>query len=96
MPDGGALRVECRRRDREAIVEIADTGVGIEDESLSKIFEPLFTSKAYGIGLGLALSQRYAAAQPRADRVRDPARPGHHLPSGAAAGRGLIGGKAGE
>ncbi len=60
MPDGGILRLECRRREGEAIAEIVDTGVGIEEESLSKIFEPLFTSKAHGIGLGLALSQRYA------------------------------------
>ena len=60
MPEGGTLRVECRRRGGEAVVGIIDTGVGIEEESLSKIFEPLYTSKAHGIGLGLALSQRYA------------------------------------
>jgi PAS domain S-box-containing protein len=38
-------------------VSIADTGVGIPEENLSKLFEPLFTTKAKGIGLGLALTK---------------------------------------
>ena len=37
------------------ILEIADTGNGIPQESIDKIFEPLFTTKAKGIGLGLAV-----------------------------------------
>jgi signal transduction histidine kinase len=37
---------------------IGDTGVGIPAENLDKIFEPLFTTKFRGIGLGLALSKR--------------------------------------
>ncbi len=60
MPEGGNLRVECRRHDAEALVSVADTGVGIAGDDLRKIFEPLVTSKAKGIGLGLAVSQRYA------------------------------------
>ncbi len=36
-------------------VSIGDTGVGIPKENLDKLFEPLFTTKAKGIGLGLAL-----------------------------------------
>ena len=74
MPEGGELRIECRRRGGEAVAEIADTGVGIEEERLAKIFEPLYTSKAYGIGLGLALSQRYA--QLNQGRIECASRPG--------------------
>jgi len=39
-------------------VSVADTGAGIPPENLDKIFEPLFTTKAKGIGLGLAMSKR--------------------------------------
>ena len=39
-----------------------DTGSGIAADQLEKIFEPLFTTKARGIGLGLSLSKRYAEA----------------------------------
>jgi signal transduction histidine kinase len=40
-------------------VSITDTGVGIPEENLEKIFEPLFTSKAKGIGLGMAISKAF-------------------------------------
>ena len=42
------------------IAEVSDTGVGIAEAEISKIFEPLYTGKAKGIGLGLPLSLRYA------------------------------------
>jgi signal transduction histidine kinase len=38
-------------------VSITDTGVGIPQENLDKLFEPLFTTKAKGIGLGLAVTK---------------------------------------
>ncbi len=60
MPEGGTLRLECRRVGGEAVVSVIDTGVGIAEEDLPQVFEPLFTTKANGIGLGLPLSQRYA------------------------------------
>jgi signal transduction histidine kinase len=50
-------------------VSIADTGVGIPEENLLKIFEPLFTTKAKGIGLGLALAQMIVKAHGGAIRV---------------------------
>ena len=43
-------------------VTISDTGVGIPPENLGKIFQPLFTTKAKGIGLGLAVAKRFAEA----------------------------------
>ncbi len=60
----GTVRLECHRaRSGEsdiAFVSVIDTGAGIAADQLEKIFEPLFTTKARGIGLGLSLSQRYA------------------------------------
>jgi signal transduction histidine kinase len=40
------------------IVEITDTGVGMDQEALAKIFEPYFSTKATGTGLGLTIARR--------------------------------------
>ena len=43
-------------------IAVQDTGVGIPPENMKKLFEPLFTTKAKGIGLGLAVSQKLVEA----------------------------------
>ena len=59
----GTVRVRARSTgDGFVRVEVSDTGPGISREHFSKIFEPLFTTKARGIGLGLALSKSLAQA----------------------------------
>ena len=40
------------------IIEITDTGIGMDAESLAKIFEPYFSTKAAGTGLGLTIAKR--------------------------------------
>ncbi|HEY9593150.1 MAG TPA: ATP-binding protein [Spirochaetia bacterium] len=55
MPEGGTLRVDSRREGDEAVVQIADTGAGIPEEIMDKIFEPYFTTKPFGTGLGLTI-----------------------------------------
>ena len=58
MPDGGQLTVKSEVfRLGWVAVSIADTGVGIPPEEQPKVFEPLFTTKAKGIGLGLAIAK---------------------------------------
>ncbi len=55
MPGGGTLCVSLSRNDHnEAVLTVADTGMGIDDRTLSRIFEPLFTTKPNGTGLGLS------------------------------------------
>ena len=60
MPEGGALRLSssCRRyRTRRAVeVAVADTGTGIPDEVLEKIYDPFFTTREGGTGLGLSIT----------------------------------------
>lgn len=68
MPGGGALEVrtgEVRRRrpglemapeQRYAVIEVADSGVGVPADERGKIFEPFYTSKEGGTGLGLAVA----------------------------------------
>ena len=63
MPEGGQLTVKSELASPEWVaVSIADTGVGILEENLRKMFEPLFTTKAKGIGLGLAISKTFVEA----------------------------------
>jgi signal transduction histidine kinase len=62
MPQGGKLTVKARASQDEVYLSIADTGEGIAEENLGKLFEPLFTTKPRGIGLGLALSKMLVEA----------------------------------
>lgn len=62
MADGGCLSVRCERRQEMIGIAIEDNGVGIPQENMQNLFEPLFTTKAKGIGLGLALSSKLAEA----------------------------------
>jgi two-component system sensor histidine kinase HydH len=55
MPEGGTLRVTARAQNGTAEAEISDTGAGIARENLESIFNPFFTTKQDGVGLGLAI-----------------------------------------
>lgn len=61
MPNGGLLTVASRIGEDAKTVQISftDTGVGISEKNLDKIFEPFFTSKKVGEGTGLGLSVSY-------------------------------------
>jgi PAS domain S-box-containing protein len=53
MPKGGVLTVATNHADNEIKISVCDTGIGINEENLAKIFEPYFTTKDTGTGLGL-------------------------------------------
>lgn len=57
MPQGGDLRVTSRARLDSVAITVSDTGHGIKKENLSRIAEPLFSTKVRGIGLGLAITR---------------------------------------
>ena len=58
MPNGGVLRIRLRQTGANAIFTIADTGTGIPEELMSKIFEPFVThGKSKGTGLGMAIAK---------------------------------------
>jgi signal transduction histidine kinase len=61
-PDGGRLEIATTAENGFIVAEFKDNGHGIPEENLEKIFEPLFTTKARGIGLGLALSKKIVEA----------------------------------
>jgi signal transduction histidine kinase len=64
MPGGGSLTIRAHEfvtdheRPRAVAVEIADTGVGMDADALARIFEPYFSTKATGTGLGLTIARR--------------------------------------
>lgn len=55
MPDGGTLRLVSSVHGDEVVLRICDTGVGMSDEVMNKIFEPYFTTRDSGSGIGLTL-----------------------------------------
>lgn len=57
MPQGGRLLISASQKGEFVEVDFTDTGVGIAAENLTKIFEPLFTTKELGTGFGLAIAQ---------------------------------------
>ncbi len=90
MPDGGVLGMSTRveRIDAEharrssltpgeyACIVMSDTGVGMDEETLSHLFEPFFTTKALGKGTGLGLSSVYGIISSAGGSVQVSSRPG--------------------
>jgi two-component system, chemotaxis family, CheB/CheR fusion protein len=59
MPDGGRLTIEAKKAPDGISITVTDTGFGIEDADLQKVFQPFFTSKKKsGLGLGLPICDR--------------------------------------
>ena len=58
MPDGGDLQVELVATDQSLSVLFRDTGQGINAEQMSRIFNPYYTTKSTGTGLGLVIVER--------------------------------------
>ncbi|MHB8973125.1 MAG: sensor histidine kinase [Pirellulaceae bacterium] len=55
QPPGGELTVTSRLQDGVVMLSVADTGCGIPADQQEKVFEPLFSTKSFGVGLGLPI-----------------------------------------
>ena len=62
MPEGGTLTISSKRTNDDVDVVFADTGVGMTTEAMKKLWTPLFTTKAKGMGLGLVICKRIVEA----------------------------------
>ncbi len=58
MPSGGDLMVSTSLSNERAYIVVQDTGVGVSRENLQKLFDPFFSTKSTGLGLGLAMTKR--------------------------------------
>ena len=69
MPAGGTLTLRAMRADTRILVQVSDTGIGIEPENMTKIFDPFFTTKDVGRGTGLGLAVCYGILSDHGGRL---------------------------
>jgi signal transduction histidine kinase len=95
MAGGGRLRVSTRRDGASLGVEVSDTGAGMTEEQVKNVFEPFYTTKAAGLGLGLPYARKIIEHHGGAVAVES--RPGEGttiritLPAAAGEGEGRRG-----
>jgi signal transduction histidine kinase len=75
-PQGGRIRVATRGLGAEMLIEIADTGCGIDPQVRCRLFEPFFTTKAVGEGTGLGLSIAHGIITGHGGRIEVESQPG--------------------
>ena len=62
MPDGGTLTIGASAHNGHVVIDVADTGAGVDAAAIERAFDPFFTTKASGTGLGLAIVSRIVEA----------------------------------
>jgi signal transduction histidine kinase len=77
MKGGGTLQVNAYGRNAEVVVEVCDTGDGIDQEDLHQIFDPFYTTKQPGEGTGLGLWLTYEIVNNYGGEISVESRKGH-------------------
>ncbi|MHC4820053.1 MAG: sensor histidine kinase, partial [Planctomycetota bacterium] len=77
MPEGGTLTLGARREGKnEVVLSVSDTGCGIDPEDQQHIFEPFYTKKEEGKGVGLGLAVAYGIVKRHHGRIELDSEPG--------------------
>lgn len=74
MPGGGHLGVATRADMTRVVASISDTGAGMDGAEVKKIFEPFYTTKSQGLGLGMAYASK--VVEQHGGTIRVESRPG--------------------
>ncbi|RPH34469.1 MAG: 4Fe-4S dicluster domain-containing protein [Bacteroidales bacterium] len=69
MPNGGLLAVEVDENESDVIFNVIDTGTGIPEENMEKLYTPFFTTKGIGKGTGLGLATTYGIVKMHKGRI---------------------------
>jgi signal transduction histidine kinase len=77
MPTGGPLIIRTVRRHGEVTISVIDDGVGIADSHRRFVFEPFFSTKKHGEGMGLGLAVSYGLIKSYGGSIQLESRPGH-------------------
>jgi signal transduction histidine kinase len=72
MPEGGCLQISTRLEGEQVAISVRDTGPGIPAEQQERVFEPFFSTKVSGTGLGLPLVREIALAHGGDLRLHSP------------------------
>ena len=76
MPSGGSVELAVRRIDGEVELTVADSGIGMDAETIEHAFEPFFTTKGPGKGTGLGLATVYGIVTQTGGEISIDSRPG--------------------
>jgi PAS domain S-box-containing protein len=78
MPEGGSITIACGLdpQNKSVFITVADTGQGIAQEDIQKIFDPFFSTKIEGKGLGLGLSVVYGIIDRHKGKIHVDSKPG--------------------
>lgn len=76
IPKQGVITLSTRCGDDYVIIDISDTGIGIPEENLDRIFNPFFTAKPLGVGTGLGLSVSYGIIKDLSGTISAESSPG--------------------
>jgi signal transduction histidine kinase/ActR/RegA family two-component response regulator len=76
MPNGGKLTVEAKRKGNRVLAVVSDTGIGMDEMTVDKIFDPFFTLKEVGKGTGLGLSTVHGIVEEHKGTISVSSKPG--------------------
>ena len=76
MPEGGQLSISTRQKNSTVFIEVADSGIGIANRDLRKIYDPFFTTKSGSRGTGLGLAVSYGIIREHSGTVQVKSEPG--------------------